>query len=290
MTSTMERLDKHRDQVQTKSGPASYIDTGGPGRVALFVHGLGTSSYLWRHVIDQLDGQRRCVAVDLPLHGQTPAAADQDFTLPGFARFLAEFCEGLELTDVDLVANDTGGAISQVFATGHPELLHTLTLTNCEAHDNLPPKVLLPAVWLAHMGLAARISPRLLRDIRRGRNRFYGLGYQDIETLPEDLARFWLESQFGTPELARQNQRIMTSLHARDLLAIEPALARLQVPTLIVWGTGDKFFRLKWAYWLRDTIPGATEVVELPGARIFFPDERATELTAALRRHWDAHP
>ena len=290
MTSVMERLDKHRGQVQTQSGPASYIDTGGPGRVALFVHGLGTSSYLWRHVIDQLDGQRRCVAVDLPLHGQTPAAADQDFTLPGFARFLAEFCEGLELNDVDLVANDTGGAISQVFATGHPELLHTLTLTNCEAHNNLPPKVLLPAVWLAHMGLAARISPRLLRDIRRGRKRFYGLGYQDIENLPEDLARFWLESQFATPELARQNQRIMTSLHARDLLAIEPALARLQVPTLIVWGTGDKFFRLKWAYWLRDAIPGATEVVELSGARIFFPDERATELTAALRRHWDAHP
>jgi len=290
MTSAMERLDKYRGQVQTQSGPASYIDTGGPGRVALFVHGLGTSSYLWRHVIDQLDGQRRCVAVDLPLHGQTPAAADQDFSLPGFARFLAQFCEGLELKDIDLVANDTGGAISQVFATGHPELLHTLTLTNCETHKNLPPKVLLPAALLAHIGLAARISPRLLRDTRRGRKRFYGLGYQDIENLPEDLARFWLESQFATPELARQNQRIMTSLHARDLLAIEPALARLQVPTLIVWGTGDIFFRRKWAYWLRDTIPGATEVVELDGARIFFPDERATELTEALRRHWDAHP
>ena len=290
MTSTRERLDKYRGQVQTPSGPASYIDTGGPGRVALFVHGLGTSSYLWRHVIDQLDGQPRCVAVDLPLHGKTPAAADQDFSLPGFARFLAEFCEGLQLTDIDLVANDTGGAISQVFATGHPELLHTLTLTNCETHKNMPAKVLLPAAWLAHLGLAARISPRLLRDIRRGRKRFYGLGYQDIENLPEDLARFWLETQFATPELARQNQRIMTSLHARDLLAVEPALARLQVPTLIVWGTSDIFFRRKWAYWLRDPIPGATEVVELSGARLFFPDERATEFTAALRRHWDAHP
>ena len=290
MTSTMDRLDTHRGQVQIPSGEVSYIDTGGPGRVALFVHGLGTSSYLWRNVIDELGSQRRCVAVDLPLHGQTPAAADQDFTLPGFARFLADFCAGLELTDIDLVANDTGGAISQVFATGHPELLHTLTLTNCETHKNMPPKVLLPAAWLAHLGLAARLSPRLLRDIRRGRKRFYGLGYQDIEKLPVDLARFWLETQFGTPELARQNQRIMTSLRARDLLAIEPALARLQVPTLIVWGTGDIFFRRKWAYWLRDTIPGAGEVVELVGARIFFPDERAAELTAALRRHWDAHP
>ena len=102
--------------------------------------------------------------------------------------------------------------------------------------------------------------------------------------------RAWLEPLFGTAESARQFQRLITSLHARDLLAIEPALGRLKVPTLIVWGTSDVFFRRKWAYWLRDTIPGATDVVEIDGARLFFPDERATELTAALRRHWDAHP
>lgn len=71
MTSEMERLDKYRSQVRTRSGPASYVDTGGPGRPVLFVHGVGTSSYLWRNVIAQLDGERRCVAVDLPLHGYT---------------------------------------------------------------------------------------------------------------------------------------------------------------------------------------------------------------------------
>ena len=75
MTSEMERLDKHRGQVLTRSGPASYVDTGGPGRPVLFVHGVGTSSYLWRNVIGLLDGERRCVAIDLPLHGHTPAAA-----------------------------------------------------------------------------------------------------------------------------------------------------------------------------------------------------------------------
>jgi len=289
MLSEMERLDKHRSQVQTRSGPASYVDTGGPGRPALFVHGVGSSSYLWRHVIDQLDGQRRCVAFDLPLHGRTPAAAGQDFSLPGLARFLADGCEALELTDIDVVANDTGGAITQVFAAGHPERLHTLTLTNCEAHDNVPPKMLLPAVLLARMGLLAPLATRLARDIPRARKRLFGSVYQDITSLPEDIARAWLEPLAGTGESARQFQRLMTSLHARDLLAVEPALARLQVPTLIVWGTGDRTFRLKWAYWLRDTIPGATEVVEIDGARLFFPDERAGELTAALRQHWDAH-
>jgi pimeloyl-ACP methyl ester carboxylesterase len=291
MSAEMERLDEHRSEVRTRSGPASYIDTGGPGGPALFVHGLATSSYLWRHVIEQLAGQRRCVAVDLPLHGQTPAAADQDFSLPGLARFVADFCDALKLTGVDLVANDTGGAISQAFAAGHPERLHTLTLTNCEAHNNLPPKALAPLVLLSRTGLWARIAPKLLlRDISRGRKRMYGAGYQDIANLPVDIARAWLEPLFGTAESARQNDRILPSLHARDLLAIEPALARLQVPTLVVWGTGDMFFPRKWAYWLRDTIPGADKVVEIDGARIFFPDERAGELTAALRRHWDTHP
>jgi pimeloyl-ACP methyl ester carboxylesterase len=290
MTSEMERLDKYRGQVQTRSGPASYVDTGGPGRPVLFVHGVGTSSYLWRNVIGQLDGERRCVAFDLPLHGYTPATPDHDFTLPGLARFVADCCDALELTDFDMVANDTGGAVTQVFAAGHAERLHTLTLTNCEAHDNVPPKALLPAVLLARMGLLARLAPRMLRDIPRARKRVFGGVYQDVASLPEDIARAWLEPLGATAESARQFQRLMTSLHARDLLAIEPGLARLQVPTLIVWGTGDTAFRRKWAYWLRDTIPGATDVVEIDGARLFFPDERATEFTAALRRHWDSHP
>jgi pimeloyl-ACP methyl ester carboxylesterase len=291
MASEMERLDKHRGQVDTRSGPASYVDTGGPGRPVLFVHGVGTSSYLWRNVIGLLDGERRCVAFDLPLHGYTPATPDQDFTLPGLARFIADCCDALELTDFDMVANDTGGAVTQVFAAGHPERLHTLTLTNCEAHDNVPPKALLPAVLLARMGLHARLAPRLMaHDNPRTRKRMYGRTYQDIANLPEDIARVWLEAQTGTAEAARQGQRVLTSLHARDLLAVEPDLRRLQVPTLIVWGTDDIFFRRKWAYWLRDAIPGATEVVEIDGGRLFFPDERAAELAAALRRHWAAHP
>jgi len=291
MTSEMERLDKYRGQVHTRSGPASYVDTGGSGRPVLFVHGVGTSSYLWRNVIGQLDGERRCVAFDLPLHGYTPATPDQDFTLPGLARFVADCCDALELTDIDLVANDTGGAVSQVFAAGHAERLHTLTLTNCEAHNNVPPLALLPAVLLARLGLLARIAPRMLaRDIRSGKKRMYRSTYQDVANLPDEIARAWMEPQSRSPEAARQAQRLLISLHARDLLAAEPALRRLQVPTLIVWGTGDLFFRRKWAYWLRDTIPGATEVVEIDKGRLFFPDERAAELTAPLRRHWDAHP
>ncbi len=294
MPSTAAFVDRYRSQVDTRSGPASCIDTGGPGRPALFVHGLATSSYLWRNVISQLDGQRRCVAIDLPLHGQTAAAASQDLSLPGLADFLAACCDALELADVDLVANDTGGAIAQVFAARYPERLGTLTLTNCETHDRVPPRALRPAYLLTRVdqatriGLLPRLAPRLNRNAA-ARQRFYRFGYQEPDCLPDDVARAWLEPLVANRDRARQYLRMFTSIRARDLLAVEPALRELNVPTLIVWGTGDRFFSPKWAYWLRDTIPGATEVVELDGARLLFPDERASELTTALRRHWDAN-
>jgi len=140
------------------------------------------------------------------------------------------------------------------------------------------------------MGLLARIAPPLVRRIPGAHERFAGSGYQDVANLPKEISLAWLEQVFGTAESARQFQRLLTSLRARDLLAIEPGLTRLQVPTLIVWGTSDRFFHRKWAYWLRDTIPGATDVVEIDGGRLFFPDERATEFTAVLSRHWADHP
>ena len=295
MPSEMEVFDAWRSQLDTRSGPVSYLDTGGKGRPALFVHGVATSSYLWRHVIGELGGQRRCVAVDLPLHGQTPAAAGQDFSLPGLACFVADCCDALELTDIDLVANDTGGAIAQVFAARYADRLHSLTLTNCEAHDNVPPKglraayVLARTDQLAHLGVLARIAPRQGRSAA-ARRRFYRTGYEDLARLPDEIMRAWLEPLIGTVERAEQYLRLFTSIRARDLLAAEPALTRLNVPTLVVWGTGDRFFDRKWAYWLRDTIPGVTEVVELEGARLFFPDERATQFSALLSRHWDKHP
>ncbi len=65
-------------------------------------------------------------------------------------------------------------------------------------------------------------------------------------------------------------------------------LRRLEAPTLVVWGTGDIFFPVKWAYWLRETIPGCRKVIEIEGARLFFPEERPDVLSDALREHWQA--
>ena len=285
----LAEYDSNRQMADTKSGPVGYVDVGS-GRPALFVHGVGTSGLLWRNVIGALKDERRCIALDLPLHGRTPARPGQDLTLTGLAKVVEDFCAALDLTGVDLVANDTGGAVAQIVAAHQPQRLATFTLTNCETQGNVPPLAFKPTVWLARAGLFTLLfGPRLLRDLPKTRKRAYGMGYQDIGKVPLEVVRSYLEPLVGTKDLARQYQRWIASLHNRDLAAAGPALKRLTVPTLIAWGTGDIFFRLRYAHWLRDTIPGVTEVVTIDGARLFFPDERAADLVPHLRAHWAAH-
>jgi pimeloyl-ACP methyl ester carboxylesterase len=284
---TLAEFDQYRHEVDTASGPASYVDVGS-GPPAVFVHGVGTSSYLWRRVIDLVSDQRRCIAIDLPVHGFTPAARGQDLRLGALARFVADVCTALGLDELDLVANDTGGAVAQIVAAREPARLRSLTLTDCDTHDRVPPKAFLPTVLLARAGLLAPLGRLMAGRTGGASRRMFAKTYQDPGFLPDDQIRAWTQT-FATRERARLFQRLTAGLRPDDLLAVEPQLTRLQVPTLIVWGTDDVFFPLSDAYWLRDTIPGAGEVVQVAGGRLFFPDERPAELAEPLLRHWSAH-
>jgi pimeloyl-ACP methyl ester carboxylesterase len=285
----LQEFDAHRHAVQTRSGEVSYADVG-TGPVALFVHGLATSAYLWRNVIEPLAAQRRCIAIDLPAHGQSPVTTEQDVSIAALAQLIADFCDALGLDRVDLVANDTGGAVAQVFAARNPQRLATLTLTNCDTSDNLPPEAFKPTVELAEAGALAPSAVSLLDNIDAARDLVFGPGYEHPELLAPETVRAYLEPCFGTLDRARQFERMIVALNADDLRAVEPQLKTLTVPTLLVWGTGDSFFDVSWAHWLRDTIPGVTRLVTLDGARLFFPDERPAELARELGRHWSEQP
>jgi pimeloyl-ACP methyl ester carboxylesterase len=284
-------LEQHRRTVPTRRGAISALDVGtdpAAGPVALFVHGVGTNAYLWRNVIAQIDGERRCVAIDLPTHGRSPGPVDDDTTLAGLADAVAAAVEALGLDAVDLVGHDTGGAVAQIFAARHSERLHSFTLTNCDTHDNVPPPAFQPTVDLARAGALAPTAPALFANLELTRTTIFGSGYEHVDQLDLDVVETFLEPLLGSPEGARAFEQLLARMDKADLLAVEPMLGQLTVPTLVVWGTGDEFFELRWAYWLRDTIPGVTEVVELDGAKLFFPDERAGELTPLLLRHWAA--
>ncbi|WP_219470874.1 alpha/beta fold hydrolase [Nonomuraea rhizosphaerae] len=260
----------------------SYVDEG-EGPVALFVHGVGTSSYLWRNVIAELRGERRCVAIDLPLHGGS--ASREDLSIPALAESIEELCEGLGLDQVDLVANDTGGAAAQVFAVRHTKRLRSLTLTNCDVHTNTPPEAFKATVELAKTGQLAGLTATLLDQPELLAQTAFGDGYQRMDD-PADLVAHFIRPILDKPDGPKAFERLLASIDAKYMVEIEPQLTVLAVPTLVVWGNDDPFFGIEWAHWLRDTIPGVKEVVEIEGGKLFFPDERAGDLVPHLRRFW----
>jgi pimeloyl-ACP methyl ester carboxylesterase len=279
----------HRRNITTDHGEISYVEAG-EGPPALFVHGVFLNAFLWRPAIAQLMDERRCLAIELPAHGETRLAPGHDFSLPTQAEVIDGFCRALHLEPVDLVGNDTGGAVAQVFVARSPERVRTLTLTNCDAHDNLPPEAFYDGRDAAARGELAPLVKAISTDyaLARGDQGGFGVGFEHPERLTdEEIAEF--VQRTATDDGAREAERFVNDLDAADLLAVEPLLKELQIPTLIVWGTGDVFFETSWAEWLRDTIPGAQEVVEIEGGKLFFPYERADDFVPHVRRHWAQH-
>jgi pimeloyl-ACP methyl ester carboxylesterase len=268
----------------------AYVDAGGgDAPVALFVHGVLVNADLWRNVIFDVADLRRCIAPDLPAHGASPIpGADADVSLTGLAHMLNELCDRLDLDRVDVVANDTGGAIAQVFAAHYPRRIRTLTLTNCDVHDNFPPEAFKPFM---EMAFAGEFGPAVAamagdRDLARSEVGF-GTGYVQPGQLSDEVVDSYL-----VPFVADQGkglERVLTAASPSELTGVAPLLAELNAPTQVAWGTADIFFGPEWAERLRELIPGVERITLVPDAMLFWVDERAADLVPLLRDFWQEH-
>ena len=271
--------------VETPSGRISY-SSAGSGPAALFVHGVVLNKHLWRHQLAGLSDIRRCIAVDLLAHGDTEITPDQDVSVTANAKMLKEVLDALKINQVDLIGNDSGGGISQIFAALNPERLRTLTLTACDAHDHWPPEAFRPFVDMVKAGGLHDTLEALLADktIYRSPGAL-GPAYERPEIATDEDIETYLRPLIRSEQRTRDLQRFIVAFDNSHTRVIEPQLRKLEAPTLIVWGTDDVYFPVKWAHWLAETIPGAKPPVELEGARLFFPEERAEEFNRLLRGH-----
>jgi pimeloyl-ACP methyl ester carboxylesterase len=274
--------------VETASGRISYTEQGS-GPAALFVHGVLLNGYLWRHQLADLSDIRRCIALDLLAHGDTEIPSDQDVSVTANAKMLREFLDALNIDQVDLVGNDSGGGIAQIFAALSPERVRSLTLTDCDTHDNWPPEAFKPFLATAAGGGLRGTLEAMLSDKSVYRSpQALGPAYEHPERLADESIERYLRPLVRTEQRTRDLQRFLAAFDNEHTLAIEARLKSLHVPTLIVWGTDDVYFDVKWSHWLAENIPGTERRVELQGARIFFPEERWTEFNPELRAHWQA--
>ncbi len=269
--------------ANTESGKIAYAEAGS-GPPAVFLHGVLLNGHLWRHQLAALGDLRRCIAPDLLAHGATEIAPSQDVSSDANADMVAQFLDALDLDCVDLVGNDSGGGIALIFAARHPDRVRSLTLTDCDTHDNWPPEAFKPFLAMsAAGGLQGALETMLSNKAFYRSAEALGPAYQYPEKVTDETIEAYLRPHLASPQRTRDLARFLAAFDCAQTVAIESKLKTLRAPTLIVWGTDDLYFDAKWGRWLEKTIPGTKRRVELPGGRLFFPEERAAELNAELR-------
>lgn len=273
--------------AETPSGRISYLQTGDTGPVALFVHGVIVNAYLWRHQLAAFAGLRRCIAVDLMGHGHTTIAPEQPVSFEAQADMLRQFIDALSIDQIDLVANDSGTGVAQIFAARYPDRLRSLTLTNGDVQDNWPPKEFSGFLDMVATGGLPQTLQRMVDDksFFRGPEAMEG-AYENAADVSDETIDAYIRPHLVSNARTHDLVRFILAFDHAQTVRIEETLRALRVPTLVVWGTGDIFFGTEWSDFLARTIPGPVTQVEIPNARLLFPEERADELNQALRAFW----
>ncbi|GHD59493.1 alpha/beta hydrolase [Streptomyces mirabilis] len=271
-------------EIELSAGTVAYRDTGGDGPVLVLLHGLMMDASLWDETITELAADHRCVAPTLPLgahrHGMR---ADADLSLPGVARLVAEFLDRLDLRDVVLIGNDTGGALVQLMMGDGAARVAGVVLVSCDAFDNFP-----PGLTGRTLVLSGRLPPRLfgmfmqqmrLRPLRRMPVAFGWL------TLRGDAATArWIRPVLERPEIRRDAVRTLRAAAADTglLLAAAERLPRFDRPALVVWARGDRVMPPEHGRRLAALLPRG-RLVEIDDSYTLVPLDRPTELARAIR-------
>ncbi len=267
--------------VRLDAGPIGYRESGS-GPVIVFAHGLLVDGALWRKVTPLLEDRFRCVVPNLPLGSHRQAMnADADLTPPGVARVLAGFMAALDLDDVTLVGNDTGGAICQLVATRHPERLGRLVLTPCDAYENFLPPFFRPLQYAARVPglLTALMQPTRIRAVQRSPLGFGLLISPDA--LDPGVVDSWVRPYLTDPGVRRDTIKFLRSISNRYTLEAAERLRSFDRPTLIAWAPEDRFFKFKYAERLAAAIPDA-RLVRIEGSRTFVSEDQPERLAQEI--------
>jgi pimeloyl-ACP methyl ester carboxylesterase len=270
-------------EVTLPQGTITYTDDGPrDAPVVVFVHGFLVDSSLWQPVVQHLRGELRCIAPDWPLGShRTPMNRDADLSARGLARLVADFLEALDLRDVTLVGNDSGGAISQLVAVHHPERLGRLVLTDCDAFDNFPPKAFRGLIPMAKIpgALTAFMQPMRLEAPRRLPIAF---GWLTRRKVPRAVTDRWVRPFLEDGGVRRDARKVLVGLDRNVLLDAAPRLAAFDKPALLVWAPEDRFFPIDHARRLAAILPQA-RVEEVPDSYTFISWDQPERLASLLR-------
>jgi pimeloyl-ACP methyl ester carboxylesterase len=254
-----------RHEVELPAGRIRYREAG-QGKPVVFVHGFLVDGRLWDGVVDRLSDRCRCIAPDWPLGAhQVAMNPSADLSPPGIAALLDSFLAKLELDDVTIVGNDSGGAMSQVLVTRHPQRIGRLVLTNCDTHENFPPGIFKAMPPLAKLpgGMTALSAPFRIKALARGAFKPFAK-----TKIPDELIDSWMAPALHDRGVKHDTKKVTVGMNKRYTLEAAEKLSSSELPLLLTWAPGDKLFPISYAERLKSTTPNA-RIVQIPDASTF---------------------
>ena len=246
-------------QAQTHLGTLEYHDIG-DGPVIVFLHLIFADSSHWDDMVPLFADRFRCILPTLPMGAhRIPANTDADLSVAGLAKAVAELIEGLGASDVTLVGNDSGGAIAQVVAANHPNVLNRVVLTNCDMYDTFPPKMFSYFKLLPYIPGGIAITARSLK-IRA----FWGLPFvfgsitNKVDGVKVDR---WANALLANKLCRRDAAKVIKGMGPDVTNKAAAALKTTKLPFLVAWGANDKAFKASLAQRFCKEVPTATLVL-----------------------------
>lgn len=254
-------------------GELRYFERG-EGRPVVFVHGVLTNADLWRAVMPGIaDAGFRCLAPDWPLGShELPMKPDADLSPTGNADLIADFLAALDLRDVILVANDTGGALTQIMLARHPERVDRVVLLPSDCFEYFFPPIFKPLPRIARMPGSMRVLAALLR-VRALHRLPLLFGWVTKRPLPPEIVESYLWPAGRSAEVRRDLRKLLRDVHSRHTLAAAEKLRAFTRPVLLLWASEEKLFPIRLAHRLAALLPDA-RVVEVPDSYTFISEDR----------------
>jgi pimeloyl-ACP methyl ester carboxylesterase len=269
---------------ELSAGTLDYIDTGGNGPTLVFLHGLLMDSSLWDATIAALRAEHRCIAPTLPLGAHRRAMnADADLSMPAIVGLVTEFLERLDLRDVILVGNDTGGALVQLLLCEPNDRIAKVVLVSCDAFDNFPPRM--PGKTLV---LTGKLSPQMfglfMQQMRLRPLRRLPIAFGWLTKRGDSATARWLEPVLTNAAIRRDLVRVLRAIAADTTLLTRAAgcLARFDRPAIVVWASQDRVMPLEHGRRLAELLPRG-RLVEIDDSYTLVPLDQPTQLAQAIR-------
>lgn len=261
------------DETEMKAkygGPASQFITLQPGLtvhvrdegrrygpVIVLIHGSNSSLHTWEPWVQRLGGQYRIVSLDLPGHGLTGRYPSGDYDYPIFVDVVDKVLVKLGIARAVIGGNSMGGGVTRMYALAHPEKVQAMILVDAAGAPRWEARKAPIGFRIARMPILRDVAKIItLRSMVESSLQTS----VSVKSVVTDAAvdRYWELLRYPGNRAATIKRFSYTH---NNHPATNEKLARLQIPTLILWGEEDNLIPVRSANWFADAIPGSRLII-----------------------------